>query len=224
MAFGVPWLAADPNSVIERKSLGEIAALHDAVPPGLAVRVNTSLLYPPQIPSLIGLQDIRYFDHTGLIRHRTIGDLMRYAALVQGAVRFDRFLDFRAHDPLLDPSTQMRYSDEQLYALALYLYSLKPPPNPNKFDARAKRGQEIFESEGCGTCHTPPLYTNNKLTPAKGYVPPEGQSTQIVIFYVWKQTRAWRWRRAKERGITRCRPFAACAIEVPSATTGQRPR
>jgi hypothetical protein len=56
-----------------------------------------------------------------------------------------------------------------LYALALYLYSLQPPPNPNPFDAVAARGQQVFEGERCGTCHTPPLYTNNKLTPAKGF-------------------------------------------------------
>jgi len=61
-----------------------------------------------------------------------------------------------------------------LYALAMYLYALEPPPNPNKFDALANRGKKIFEGEGCGTCHTPPLYTNNKLTPAEGFrVPPE---------------------------------------------------
>ncbi|HEY6342685.1 MAG TPA: hypothetical protein VIY49_14420 [Bryobacteraceae bacterium] len=32
-----------------------------------------------------------------------------------------------------------RYSDEQLYALALYISSLEPPPNPNKFDEHARR-------------------------------------------------------------------------------------
>ncbi len=188
LAFRVPWIESDHNAMIEKMSLSDIAALHDAIPPGLAARVNTSLLYPPQIPSLIGLKDIRYFDHTGLIRHRTIGDVMRYAALVQGAVRYEEFLGFRTLDPLPDPSTQMRYSDEQLYALALYLYSLKPPPNPNGFDARARRGKKVFEREGCGTCHTPPLYTNNKLTPAMGFVPPADQSNQIDTLPICVET------------------------------------
>ncbi len=67
----------------------------------------------------------------------------------------------------------VRYSDEQLYAAALYLYSLKPPPNPNKFGALAARGQRIFMQEGCARCHTPPLYTNNKLTPVDGFQIPE---------------------------------------------------
>jgi cytochrome c2 len=51
------------------------------------------------------------------------------------------------------------------YALALYLYFAQASPNPNHFDATAERGQKIFTREGCATCHTPPLYTNNKLTP-----------------------------------------------------------
>lgn len=50
-----------------------------------------------------------------------------------------------------------RYSDEQLYAPALYLYSLQPPPNPNKSDALAARAQKVFEREGCAVCHAPPL-------------------------------------------------------------------
>jgi hypothetical protein len=37
----------------------------------------------------------------------------------------------------------------------------------------AERGQKIFEREGCALCHTPPLYTNNKLTPADGFTSPD---------------------------------------------------
>ena len=36
----------------------------------------------------------------------------------------------------------------------------------------AARGQKIFQKQGCATCHTPPLYTNNKLTPVDGFAPP----------------------------------------------------
>jgi cytochrome c peroxidase len=67
------------------------------------------------------------------------------------------------------PESVRRYSDEQLYALARYIYSLQPPPNPNRFDAVAARGQQVFNREGCAACHTPPLYTNNKLTSADGF-------------------------------------------------------
>jgi hypothetical protein len=30
----------------------------------------------------------------------------------------------------------------------------------------------VFQREGCGGCHTPPLYTNNRLTLASGFTPP----------------------------------------------------
>ena len=60
-----------------------------------------------------------------------------------------------------------------MYAIGKFVYSLEPPPNPNKMDALAERGKKIFESEGCAMCHTPPLYTNNMLMPAAGFTPPK---------------------------------------------------
>jgi len=36
-----------------------------------------------------------------------------------------------------------------------------------------QQGERIFDREGCGSCHTPPLYTNNKLTVAQGFTPPD---------------------------------------------------
>jgi hypothetical protein len=62
---------------------------------------------------------------------------------------------------------EARYSDEQLYALALYIYSLKPPANPNRRTPLAVQGEQVFERERCGVCHTPPLYTDNKLVSAE---------------------------------------------------------
>jgi Di-haem oxidoreductase, putative peroxidase len=66
-----------------------------------------------------------------------------------------------------------RYSDEQLYALALYVQSLQPPPNPNPVGDLARRGQRIFGQQGWAGCHTPPFYTNNKLPPATGFRVPD---------------------------------------------------
>jgi hypothetical protein len=31
----------------------------------------------------------------------------------------------------------------------------------------------VFTRAGCASCHTPPLYTNNKLTPAEGFTIPD---------------------------------------------------
>jgi len=112
---------------------------------------------------------------------------MRYAALNQGGDDLARFGEFTPislffDGKLPDANTQTRYSDEQLYALALYIYSLKPPPNPNKFDALARRGKSVFNREGCAGCHTPPLYTNNQLTPADGFkVPPEHRRKYDIL-------------------------------------------
>jgi hypothetical protein len=108
------------------------------------------------------------------VRHRSIGDLMRYAAVNYALDLIAHYGDFQP-SPSQAPSGAdgTRFGDEQLYALALYIYSLKPPPNPNPFDDHARRGQTIFQQQGCGGCHTPPLYTNNKLTPAEGFTVPE---------------------------------------------------
>src|SRR5260370_28285738 len=65
-----------------------------------------------------------------------------------------------------------RCSDELLFALAQSIFSLEPPQNPNLGDPRAAAGMKVFDREGCGGCHTPPLYTNNKLTLAAGFTPP----------------------------------------------------
>jgi CxxC motif-containing protein (DUF1111 family) len=65
--------------------------------------------------------------------------------------------------------------------LARYLYSLKPPPNPNRFGTLAARGQKVFAEQGCASCHTPPLYTNNKLTPAEGFKVPDDHRARFDI-------------------------------------------
>jgi hypothetical protein len=63
-----------------------------------------------------------------------------------------------------------------------YVYSLLPPANPNTFDAVAERGQKVFERERCARCHTPPLYTNNKLTPATGFTPPPEHLVKYDVY------------------------------------------
>lgn len=172
-SYAAPWLGDDPNARPEQMSVEEIASVLEAIPPGVCARQGSSAFFPARIPDLIGVRERRHLDASGLVRHRTIADLMRYAALNQGADLLSLYGHFRPNGELPEPATQSRYSDEQLYALALYVYSLKPPPNPNRFDAMAARGEKVFEREGCGSCHTPPLYTNNKLTPADGFNVPE---------------------------------------------------
>jgi len=175
--FGAPWIKPDPLREIQQMSPEKLAELHAAIPPGVIARHGTNPLFPPQVPDLIGIKDRKYLDHTGLQLHRSIADMMRYAALNQGADNLASYGGFipgtRDFRTLPDPSKLLRNSDEQLYALSLYIYSLKPPPNPNKWDRFAARGQKVFEREGCDGCHTPPLYTNNKLVAVDGFEVPE---------------------------------------------------
>jgi cytochrome c2 len=185
--YGAPWIQPPPEGGPELP-LETILAAWEATPPGVGLREGTSLRYPAQVPDLIGVKERRYLDHTGLVRHRSIGDLMRYAALNQNVQQFSSYGEFipggRQFRELPDPAARFRYSDEQLYALAQFIYSLKPPPNPNPFDERARRGQAVFERSGCATCHTPPLYTNNKLTPVEGFVVPAGHAARFDIMPV----------------------------------------
>jgi hypothetical protein len=186
---GAPWLKDhDPAAGIEHKSMEELLAMFDAIPPGVLTRHHASPASPPVIPDLIGVKDRRYLDRTGRARHRGIGDLMRYAALnneVDFRSRFGDFIpvgkDFRELPEPADTNFPGgdRYSDEQLYALTLYVYSLKPPPNPNlpqtpAQKALVQRGREVFDREDCYRCHKPESgYTNNKLIPAPGFKVPQ---------------------------------------------------
>jgi hypothetical protein len=73
-----------------------------------------------QIPDLISVRKRRYLDHTGLMRHRDIGDMMWYAALNQGADLLSEYAGFRPtagfgpgleDDYLPPPEALERYSD-----------------------------------------------------------------------------------------------------------------
>ncbi len=181
--YGAPWLGdEDPQKRIAAMSAEGFAAAHEAIPPGVQARFGTGMTHPVQVPDLIGVRERRFLDRTGHVQNRSIADLMRYAALNQGMAFFDRFGDFQPAPPPADPTVLLRYSDEMLYALGLYIYSLQPPENPNQPNALSARGKLVFEREGCGRCHTPPLYTNNKLTPVDGFVlrPDHPQAADII--------------------------------------------
>ncbi len=189
LLFGTPWIRPDPLAQIAKISLDSLMSIYEAIPPGVVARHGSSPVHPVQVPDLIGIRDRRYLDRTGLVRHRDIGDLMRYGALNQDADLLSRYAGFRpieviSDGKLPDPATLGRYSDEQLYALASYIYSLTPPPNPNRSDALAELGQKVFERERCAGCHAPPLYTNNKLTPVVGFTLPAGHAAKDDILNV----------------------------------------
>jgi hypothetical protein len=191
--YAMPWLDPDPIDRQRSMSPEQLDAMFAGMPPGVIQRHRSSPFSPVQVPDLIGVKDRHYLDHTGLHPHSSVVDLMRYSALNQGAdslASYAGFIpaDFPNFKQLPDPADPVsvggRYSDDQLYALALYVYSLKPPSNPNKFGRASARGQRVFQSAGCSGCHTPPLYTNNKLTPADGFTVPQQHLAKYDILPV----------------------------------------
>lgn len=181
--YRVPYLENDPNLAAADLPAEEIARLYEQQPLGVHPRTNTSLLYPVKIANLIGIKDLKYFDRTGTSRQRDIRDLMRYCALVGDVT--DALTSYGDGPNARLKLDHMglgqgirRTPDALLYALARFIYSLEPPRNPNSPDAR---GQQVFTSAGCVNCHTPPLYTSNKLTLAQGFHPPDELLKQFDV-------------------------------------------
>ena len=180
-SWAVPWIADDIHEAI--KTLPRPGPLFgSAAGPGMFPRWNGSAYYPTKIPDLVGIKDRKYIDHTATHQHRGPVDIMRYAALVT----YSDSSDFGPHRMLTDEQRRIpfRAPDEAFYALTMYLYSLQPPSNPHRSDPRIAAGQKIFERERCAGCHTPPLYTNNKLTLARGFTPPPEHKRFLDIMNV----------------------------------------
>ncbi len=182
-SWAVPWIPDDIHDPIKTMGPGQaLGLIANAARPGMFPRWNGSGYYPTKIPDLIGFKDRKYIDHTATHRHQSPADLMRYAALVT----YSDISDFGPHRMLTDAQRKIpsRASDEALYALAMYIYSLQPPVNPNLSDPRIADGERSFNREGCANCHTPPLYTSNKVTLAQGFVPPAEHSRFMDILPV----------------------------------------
>lgn len=65
------------------------------------------------------------------------------------------------HDPLGQPH---RGLSSELEALAAYIASIEFQPSPYTGDPEMiRRGDSLFVTLGCDTCHTPPLYTDLNL-------------------------------------------------------------
>jgi mono/diheme cytochrome c family protein len=179
-AYGVPWRKDDIHEQLKAVTPAQYSELVVAATLGGGVaRWNGSLYYPAKVPDLIGIKERKYIDATATHAHRDVGDLMRYAALVS----FAETADFGPYHVLGQDTkrVQMRLPDEALYALALFIYSLQPPPNPTPLEDKARVGQKIFVREGCPTCHTPPLYTSNKLTLALSFTPPNDKPASLDV-------------------------------------------
>jgi hypothetical protein len=182
LRHATPGIAADPLSRLSTMSLDEMIGAYQRMPAGVMARTNASPIFPVAVPDLIGVRERRYLDRTATMCQREIGDLMRYAAVVQGDSELRRFGNHDDRATLPDPARLGRYSDTQLYALARFLYHLQPPDNPYRDDPRAEFGREIFQREECWRCHSAPHYTNNQVIPVEGWLPTQHDQRFDVAF------------------------------------------
>lgn len=135
--------------------------------PSTFARFNGSPYFTNRMPDLIGVKHRKYLDATATHRNRGPEDIARYGILVtdadDGAIGPHTFISGA------ERKLQTRHSDDAMYALGRYIYALEPPKNPNTPNDLTARGEQLFARSGCGSCHTPPLYTNNKLVPVDGF-------------------------------------------------------
>jgi hypothetical protein len=164
--FTVPWAPDDRLARVQNGAPRELRS-----DPGVFHRPHGSPFYATKIPDLQNLRYSRYMDATATHRLRGPEDVARYAAFVTGADP----MEFGSYRILSDEQRKLRfrYADEVLFAIGSYLMSLEPPRNPDMAprDVLAQ-GERLFQREGCVNCHTPPDYTNGKLTLAEGWQPP----------------------------------------------------
>ena len=169
--YGVPWRSDDVHAQYKSRTDAQMDEIFDqetGAPDGTVFnRFNGSPLFTTRMADLIGVKDRRYLDVTGTHANRGPEDIARYGVLVEFADN-GAFGDHRM-SPEMNQRLRVRPPDEAMYALGLYVYSLEPPKSPHPFDESAQRGQKIFEAEGCIDCHTPPVYTDNKLAPVAGF-------------------------------------------------------
>jgi hypothetical protein len=179
----VPWLPDDVNARFKTMSKEEREHI-DGSPttPSTFARFNGSPFFTNHIPDLIGVADRKYLDATATHRNRGPEDIARYAILVTDAD--DGAIGPYTFKSEAERRLRSRHSDDAMFALGKYIYALKPPANPNRPSELSARGEQVFARSGCGTCHTPPLYTNNKLVPVDGFNPldhPDSPSSGDVL-------------------------------------------
>ena len=189
--YAAPWIQNKYQEKYKQITNEDLAnGPFSGIIPGVQTRVGAGFDHPISIPDLYNLQNRKYLDKTGHNLNRGIEDIMRYAILNQNLSMSNSYNGFIPDADSIptaaaDYRKTGRFTDAQMYALAKFLYSLKSPTNPEKFPAKLlEKGKTIFIQQGCVSCHTPPLYTNNKLTPVDGFEPPADHFEKYHIFNI----------------------------------------
>ena len=163
LLYAAPWIKPDAYPGLDELSASGIAARHAAIPPGVLARHGTSPLVPAKVPDLIGIQERRYLDATGLVRHRDIGDLMRYAAQNQDTDLMARYRDFvpREAVPFFSgrrgrPANVDRDGSAMSSSGSLHLFTRAPPiPMRSIRPPNRSEGVRARERASCTRRSTP---------------------------------------------------------------------
>jgi len=126
-----PQQVAEFTEHLYERSNEEIIATFEAMIPGVVMRSGFGYLDPPKVADLIGVRDRRYLDLTARLIHRSLLDIARYGSMCWASNYFFSNRDSVPEEAIAAVSDSMRYSDEQAYAFALYVYSLKPRAIPS---------------------------------------------------------------------------------------------
>jgi hypothetical protein len=186
--FGAPWIESEAQKRLIDMLPQDFIENLDRTYGGVVHRHGTSIGTPASIPDLFNLKERKYLDHTGLMKHRSIEDLMLYATFNEETDFMTKYNNMTIMRPWpneqKDPERAgWRFSSAQLYAMAKYIYSLKSPTNPVKYsEDLLQKGRRIFAEQGCVTCHAPPFYSNNSLLPVEGFKFAKNYKSKLEIF------------------------------------------
>ena len=115
--------------------------------PGRTDVLQDDLFNPFAIPDFGGIADFPYLQHNGNWLNTGVATL---------AIRCETLF-------ITSLGEQARIPRVLSWALAMYLRSLPAPaPLDSPPSNLAAAGEQVFNASGCGTCHTPPLYTSDR--------------------------------------------------------------
>jgi mono/diheme cytochrome c family protein len=182
-----PWLADERVDALRNmQSAQDLGSLFGGNNGGVP-RINGSPFYGAKVPDLHLLRYYKYLDATATHQLRGAEDIGRYIAQLSSADP----MEFGPHHMLTAEQRRVayRFADEVLYAIGMYVMSLEPAKNPvTASPDELAAGSRVFQSEGCAGCHTPPNYTNGKLTLAEGYEIPSDHPNLADVMPVGVKT------------------------------------
>lgn len=118
---------------------------------------------PALMQAAFGTKGIKYFNWNGTFENAVDRSHFTMDIVAHGNGEFKPYAKWGITNQDLDDGIDL--IGPKMPAVVAYLESIEPPaPNPGSFDeAKAARGEKLFKGKAkCTSCHTPPLFTNNK--------------------------------------------------------------